>query len=121
MKRVFLFLAANLAIVVVLSITLRLLGVERILDEQGVGLNLSALLIFAALFGFGGAFLITRPLEVDCQATHCSTGDPAAVQCHRGVVGRDDWTPSQGLRYRHAGGGRLRCSGGERLCHGSPA
>ena len=56
MKRVFLFLATNLAIVVVLSITLRLLGVERILDEQGVGLNLSALLTFAALFGFGGSF-----------------------------------------------------------------
>ena len=31
---------------VVLSVTLRLLGVERILDEQGVGLNLSALQIF---------------------------------------------------------------------------
>ncbi|MBI5462084.1 MAG: protease HtpX, partial [Gammaproteobacteria bacterium] len=57
MKRIFLFLATNLAIVVVLSITLRLLGVERILDEQGVGLNLNALLIFAAVFGFGGSFL----------------------------------------------------------------
>lgn len=57
MKRVFLFLATNLAIVIVLSVTLRLLGVERILDEQGVGLNLNALLIFAAMFGFGGSFI----------------------------------------------------------------
>lgn len=57
MKRVFLFLATNLAIVIVLSVTLRLLGVERILDEQGVGLNLNALLIFAAVFGFGGSFI----------------------------------------------------------------
>lgn len=57
MKRVFLFLATNLAIIVVLSITLRLLGVERILDEQGVGLDLNALLIFAAVFGFGGALI----------------------------------------------------------------
>ncbi len=57
MKRIFLFLATNLAIVVVLSITLRLLGVERILDEQGVGLNLNALLIFAAVFGFGGSLI----------------------------------------------------------------
>jgi len=31
--------------------------VERILDEQGVGLNLNALLIFAAVFGFGGSFI----------------------------------------------------------------
>ncbi len=57
MKRVFLFLATNIAIIFVLSITLRLLGVERILDEQGVGLDLGSLLVFAAVFGFGGAFL----------------------------------------------------------------
>ena len=57
MKRIMLFLATNLAIIVVLSITLRLLGVERILDEQGVGLDLNSLLIFAAVFGFGGSFI----------------------------------------------------------------
>jgi heat shock protein HtpX len=57
MKRVLLFLATNLAIIVVLSITLRLLGVERILDEQGVGLDMNALLVFAAVFGFGGALI----------------------------------------------------------------
>jgi heat shock protein HtpX len=57
MKRVFLFLVTNLAIIVVLSITLRLLGVERILDAQGVDLNLNALLVFAAVFGFGGSFI----------------------------------------------------------------
>jgi len=57
MKRTLLFLGTNLAIVVVLSITLRLLGVERILDQQGMGLDLTALLVFAAVFGFGGSFL----------------------------------------------------------------
>ena len=57
MKRIFLFLATNLAIILVLSITLRLLGVESILDEQGVDLNLNSLLIFCAVFGFGGAFI----------------------------------------------------------------
>lgn len=57
MKRVFLFLATNLAIVFVLSITLRLLGVERILNEQGTDLDLNALLIFAAVFGFAGSFI----------------------------------------------------------------
>jgi heat shock protein HtpX len=57
MKRIFLFLATNLAIIVVLSITLRLLGVERILDEQGVGLNINNLLVFSAVFGFGGSFI----------------------------------------------------------------
>lgn len=57
MKRILLFLATNLAIIVVLSITLRLLGVERILDEQGAGLNINSLLIFASVFGFGGSFM----------------------------------------------------------------
>lgn len=57
MKRIALFLATNLAIIIVLSITLRLLGVERILDTEGVDLNLNSLLIFAAVFGFGGSFI----------------------------------------------------------------
>ncbi len=57
MKRIGLFLMTNLAIIIVLSITLRLLGVERILDEQGAGLNLNNLLVFASVFGFGGAFI----------------------------------------------------------------
>jgi heat shock protein HtpX len=57
MKRILLFLATNLAIIVVLSITLRLLGVERILDAQGVGLDINSLLVFAAVFGFGGSLM----------------------------------------------------------------
>lgn len=57
MKRVFLFLATNIAILVVLSITLSILGVDRILDEQGVNLDMRALLIFAAVFGMGGSFI----------------------------------------------------------------
>jgi heat shock protein HtpX len=57
MKRVLLFLATNLAIVLVLGIVLSLLGVGRILDEQGVGLDMYNLLIFAAVFGFGGSFI----------------------------------------------------------------
>ncbi len=57
MKRIFLFLTTNLAIIVVLSITLRLLGFERILDEQGSGLDINSLLLFAAVFGFGVSFM----------------------------------------------------------------
>lgn len=47
----------NIAIVLVLGISLRILGVDTILDEQGVGLDLNSLLIFAAVFGFGGSFI----------------------------------------------------------------
>jgi heat shock protein HtpX len=57
MKRIVLFLATNLAIILVLSISLRLLGFEGFLDRQGVDLNLNSLLLFAAVFGFGGSFI----------------------------------------------------------------
>ncbi len=55
MKRLFLFVGTNLAILLVLSISMRLLGVEPYLNEQG--LNLGSLLIFAAVLGFGGSFI----------------------------------------------------------------
>ncbi|MBN1470427.1 MAG: protease HtpX [Syntrophaceae bacterium] len=57
MKRILLFLATNIAVLVVLSIVLRLLGVDRILDESGTGLNIYNLLVFSAVFGFGGSFI----------------------------------------------------------------
>lgn len=55
MKRVVLFILTNLAIVLVLSITLPMLGIEPFLQQRGV--NLGGLLVFAAIFGFGGAFI----------------------------------------------------------------
>lgn len=55
MKRIILFLATNLAIVLVLSLTMKILGVEPYLNENG--LNLGSLLIFAAVMGMGGSFI----------------------------------------------------------------
>lgn len=55
MKRVFLFLATNLAVVFLLSITARVLGLDRWLTANG--LNMGGLLMMAALFGFGGSFI----------------------------------------------------------------
>jgi heat shock protein HtpX len=57
MKRIFLFLVTNIAVLLVLSITLRLLGVDRILDAQGTGLDYNSLLIMAGVIGFGGSFI----------------------------------------------------------------
>ena len=56
-KRIALFLATNVAVILVLSIVLRLLGVDSYLEQSGSGLNYEALLIFSAIFGFGGAFI----------------------------------------------------------------
>lgn len=55
MKRVVLFVLTNLAIMVVLAVSTRVLGLDRFLTANG--LNLPALLGFAAVFGMGGAFL----------------------------------------------------------------
>jgi len=57
MKRILLLVATNVAILLVLSVTLRLLGVDRILDEQGSGLNFNSLLILSLVMGFGGSFI----------------------------------------------------------------
>jgi heat shock protein HtpX len=57
MKRILLFLATNLAIVVLLGIVLRMLGLESILDAQGANLDLGKLLAFAAVVGFMGSFV----------------------------------------------------------------
>jgi heat shock protein HtpX len=54
MKRVMLCIVTNLAVILVLSVVLRVLGVDRILNEQGIGLDMGNLLVFAAVFGFGG-------------------------------------------------------------------
>jgi heat shock protein HtpX len=55
MKRVFLFLLTNFAILAVASVTLRLLGIEPWLDANGI--NFGSLLVFGAVIGFGGAFV----------------------------------------------------------------
>lgn len=55
MKRIFLFLATNLAVVVVLSLFLRLLGVDRYL--VGTGINVPGLLVFSLVVGFTGSII----------------------------------------------------------------
>ena len=57
MKRILLFLLTNIAIMVVLSITLRLLGVDSILAENGSDLNIRSLVILSGVIGFGGSFI----------------------------------------------------------------
>ena len=63
MKRIFLFVMTNLAVVMVLGIVANILGVNRFLTPQG--LDLTSLLGFALIMGFGGAFislLISKPV-----------------------------------------------------------
>ena len=57
MKRIFLFILTNIAIMVVLSVTLRLLGVDSILAQNRSDLDVQALVILSGVIGFGGAFI----------------------------------------------------------------
>jgi len=57
MKRIALFIATNIAVMVVLSIVLSLFGVDSLLQQNGVDLDIRSLLIFSAIFGMGGSFI----------------------------------------------------------------
>lgn len=55
--RIFLFLATNAAVLVLISVVFQIFGIEGILAENGVDLNLQALLVMSAVIGFGGSFI----------------------------------------------------------------
>jgi heat shock protein HtpX len=55
--RILLFLATNAAVLVLISVVFQVLGIEGILAENGVDLNLQALLVMSAVIGFGGSFI----------------------------------------------------------------
>jgi heat shock protein HtpX len=57
MKRIFLFIATNVAVLVVISIVLQVLGVQSVLDRNGSSLNLTSLLVFSAVVGFTGSLI----------------------------------------------------------------
>jgi len=64
MKRIFLFLVTNLAIVLVLSVVLRVLGLDQMMSAQ-TGVSYGGLLMFSAVLGFTGAIislLISKPM-----------------------------------------------------------
>ncbi|WP_332825725.1 protease HtpX [Ramlibacter sp.] len=79
MKRIFLFVLTNLAVVVVLGVVASLLGVNRYLTANG--LNLGMLLAFAAIIGFGGAIislLISKPVAKWSSGVQVITGTEGA-------------------------------------------
>jgi heat shock protein HtpX len=63
MKRIFLLIATNFAVMILLSIVISLLGLDRALAQEGI--QYFPLLVMASIFGFGGAFislLISKPM-----------------------------------------------------------
>jgi heat shock protein HtpX len=86
MKRILLFVVTNLAVMLVLGLAASLLGVNRFLTANG--LNLGALLGFALLMGFGGAFislLISKPMAK--WTTGAKIINDSTDPTHRWIVG----------------------------------
>jgi heat shock protein HtpX len=57
MKRIFLFLATNIAIMLAISVLFNVLGIKGALDAQGVNLNLEGLLAMSAVIGMTGSVI----------------------------------------------------------------
>ncbi|MBV2122803.1 MAG: protease HtpX [Candidatus Thiodiazotropha sp. (ex Ctena orbiculata)] len=57
MMRIALFLGTNMAILALISITFRLLGIEGLLMQNGVDLDINALLVYSAVIGFSGSLI----------------------------------------------------------------
>jgi len=57
MLRILLFVGTNIAIIALLSVTFSLFGIQGLLAQNGVDLNLNALMVYSAVIGFSGAFI----------------------------------------------------------------
>lgn len=87
MKRVFLLIATNIAVMLVLSVAAQLLGLNRFMT--GNGLNLTTLLGFSALMGFGGAFIsLAMSKTIAKWSTRAQVITQPANETERWLVGK---------------------------------
>ncbi len=84
MMRIALFLATNIAVLALASITFRLLGLEDFLYNQGMDTNLTGMLAFAAIFGMGGSFIsLLMSKWLAKKSTHAEVIDEPRTQSER--------------------------------------
>ena len=105
MMRILLFLATNLAVILVASLTLKLLGVDSYL--AGSGLNYGSLLIFCAVFGFAGSFIsLLLSKTMAKMSTRTRIIGQAQSADERWLLQTVSELAEKG-GHRHAGGGRF--------------
>jgi heat shock protein HtpX len=81
MKRIVLFLATNIAVLLVLSVVINLLGVGQFLSQRGI--DYGTLLVFSAVIGFGGAFislLMSKPIAKWSTGAHLIDGSEGQAE-----------------------------------------
>ena len=101
MMRILLFLATNLAVLVIASITLKLLGVDRF-----TGQNYGSLLVFCAVFGFAGS-LVSLFISVDGEDEHRYRSHQPAAHPSRTVAAANRRRAVPRSRHQDAGGRHL--------------
>jgi heat shock protein HtpX len=85
--RILLFLATNLAVVLLASITFRVLGLEQFMYQQGVNMNLTGMLVFAAVIGMGGSFIsLLMSKSMAKLSTHAQVIEQPRSQVERWLV-----------------------------------
>jgi heat shock protein HtpX len=72
MKRIFLFLATNIAIMLVITIMIHIFGLGQILDEQGVDIDLTSLLMLSAVVGMTGSIISLALSKSMAKHTTCA-------------------------------------------------
>ena len=116
MKRIFLLVVTNIAVMAVLALAIQVFGLDRYLAQQGM--NLAGLLIISAVFGFGGAFIslliskwmAKRAMGVKVITQPANETERWLVECRHAA--------GSGGRHRHARSRHFRFAGSERLRHG---
>ena len=81
MKRIVLFVVTNLAVMLVLSVVLKLFGIDRAMAQEGI--NFGSLLAFSAVIGFGGAIvslLISKPVAKWSTGANVIDGSEGSTQ-----------------------------------------
>lgn len=86
-RRILLFLGTNIAVVLVLGVILGLLGFGGILDEQRIGIDYRALLVLAAVVGFGGSLIsLALSKTIAKRMTGCRVIDQPRDDAERWLV-----------------------------------
>jgi heat shock protein HtpX len=81
MKRVLLLVATNIAVMLVLSIVVSILGLDRWMTAEGI--DYTTLLVMSAIFGFGGAFislLLSKTIAKWTAGVHIITGSEGSTE-----------------------------------------
>jgi heat shock protein HtpX len=81
MKRIFLFLATNIAVLVVLSVVINVFGLDQWLTAEGI--DYGSLLVFSAVIGFAGSIislLISKPMAKMSTGAHVIDGSEGSTE-----------------------------------------